>query len=482
MNYFRQLAEQLLPPILQPKAWNSYFDNAQISPRRGPIPGAPIRDTKRDLTPATRKELVRRARYLHRNSGFVREVVSNMAIYSVGDGIRPQAQTENADWNKKAEEYFKSWSARCEVTGRFSFEEVQSLVCRALDVDGEMFVLKTRDRFGLPSIQLLETHRIGGDEFADGYVDGVKLDPWGQPASWRVAEDTKTTEIPAGWLLHVFEPESVSAVRSAPTIQHSINHIVDEMELIAMEKHAVKENVDKTFILKTESGHLEEGTDFEFKTASELAEGTDPGALQNITGGKVVGLKTNESLEPYQPSRPSPTFTGFIQHLHRDSAMGILPYEFAADASKIGGASVRLVVGKADRRFSYRQLILIQRLIKPVWFYVIGDAIARGDLSPEPNWHKIACVTPRRASVDAGRESMQNREDVKIGLKTISDHYEELGADFGEELQRRGRDMKMILETAEKFGVPPQLLWGPIADVIAAETAAQAAVQGPAAP
>jgi len=143
----------------------------------------------------------------------------------------------------------------------------------------------------------------------------------------------------------------------------------------------------------------------------------------------------------------------------------VLPFEFTADSSKIGGAGVRLVVAKADRRFSDRQMILIQRLIRPVWFYVIGDAIARGELEPMPNWWKISAVCPRKVGVDAGREAQQNRADVEMGLKTISDHYEELGADFGEELQRRARDIRMILDVAKEYGVPPELLWKPVGDL-----------------
>jgi capsid protein len=68
--------------------------------------------------------------------------------------------------------------------------------------------------------------------------------------------------------------------------------------------------------------------------------------------------------------------------------------------------------------------------------------------------------------VDAGREAQQNRADVEMGLKTISDHYEELGADFGEELERRARDAKMIIETATKHGVPVDMLWKPSGGVM----------------
>jgi len=48
-----------------------------------------------------------------------------------------------------------------------------------------------------------------------------------------------------------------------------------------------------------------------------------------------------------------------------------------------------------------------------------------------------------------------------MGLKTLSDHYSELGADFGEEIERRASDAKLILETAGKYGVPVDMLWKP---------------------
>ena len=231
------------------------------------MPGVAPRDAKYDLSFAVRRELVRRSRYLHKNSGFVRELVGNMAIYATGDGIRPQAQSPDPAWNRLAEDYFKQWSARCEITGRFSFEECQSLVCRGMDVDGEYFVLKTRDRLGYPSLQLIEAHRVGDLVLSTDTTDGLLLDEWGAPYAYRVIEDSSfpanyteinTRDVPASQIMHVFEPEYASAVRNAPTIQHSINHVLDEMELIALEKHAVKDNCDVTRVLKTERGEIDD--------------------------------------------------------------------------------------------------------------------------------------------------------------------------------------------------------------------------------
>jgi hypothetical protein len=45
--------------------------------------------------------------------------------------------------------------------------------------------------------------------------------------------------------------------------------------------------------------------------------------------------------------------------------------------------------------------------------------------------------------------------------KTLSDHFQELGADFGEEIERRASDAKLILETAAKHGIPVEMLWKP---------------------
>ena len=462
MNRFKSIALRLLPPVLVPKAWGSPYEAANWSPRRGTVPGASPTDARNDLTPGVRTELVRKSRYLHKNSGFVRELVGNMAIYSTGDGIRVQAQSAKSEWNRAAEDYFSLWSARCEVTRRFSFEECQSLVCRGIDIDGEYFVHKTRDENGEPRIQLIESHRIGDEFGSKDTIDGVGLDAWGAPVFYRVLEDGgKARDIQAESLLHLFEPEWAGGVRSHPTIQHSINHVLDEMELLAMEKHAVKDNADVSRILKTARGELDDNGDFVVGQAGGNTDASDPVSLQRIVGGKLVALKPDESLDSFQSNRPSPTFTGFLEHLRRDSALGFIPFEFAADSSKVGGAGVRLIVAKADRRFSFRQMILERRFIRPVWAYVIGDAISRGLLPPIAGWWKIAIVGPKRVTVDAGREAQQNRSDVEMGLKTLSDHYAELGADFGEEIERRACDAKLILETAAKYGVPVDMLWKP---------------------
>ena len=469
MNPLRAILTRVLP-----RAWFSPYESANFSPRRGRVPGASPRDAKLDLTPGTRRELVRRSRYLHKNSGFVRELTGSMAIYATGDGIKPQALSADTSWNKAAEEYFARWAARCEITSRFCFAECQALVCRGMDVDGEYFVHKTRNADGLPRLQLIESHRIGDADGGDT-EDGIGFDAFGAPAFYRVLlDDGGCKDVPAHLMLHVFEPESASAVRQPPTLQHSINHILDEIELLALEKHAVKDNADVSRILKTERGELDEDGDFSLGKPATNDKPSEPSALQKIVGGKLVALKPGESLDSFQPNRPSPTFTGFLEHLRRDSALGHIPFEFAADSSKVGGAGVRLVVAKADRRFSYRQLILIERFLKPVWFFVIGDAIATKRLDAVENWTKVAFTTPRRVTVDAGREAQQNRADIELGIKSWAEHFAEQGMDFNEEMEIRAQNARALLDLAKKYNVPLELLWKPSGGVAATPVVGEA--------
>jgi capsid protein len=292
MNRLKHIAHLLLPPILVPKAWGSPYESANWSPRRGSVPGASPTDARSELTPGVRTELVRKSRYMHKDSGFVRELVANMAIYSTGDGIRVQAQSFDPEWNRKAEAYFAMWSPRCEVTRRFSFEECQALVCRGMDIDGEYFIHKTRDAQGEPRIQLIESHRVGDEFGSQETIDGIGLDAWGAPVFYRTLEDKgKPRDLPAASVLHIHEPEWAGGVRSHPTIQHSINHVLDEMELLALEKHAVKDNADVARILKTARGEIDDNGDFVVGGAASSSDSSDPVSLQRIVGGKLVALK-----------------------------------------------------------------------------------------------------------------------------------------------------------------------------------------------
>ena len=435
----------------QAGAWSSY-EGASHSTKRRMVPGATPTDNSQELNSSTRSELVKASRYVSKNSGVAKEIIAANQLYAIGEqGIRPKPQAGAESWKKKALAVWDDWSSYPSVCGRYSFVEIQRMVSRLIDEDGECFVLKTRVD-GKPKIQVIESHRIGSwDTKTDGYIDGIKFDKWGRPTSYCYKDNNgKIAHLKADTVLHVFDPERPSAARSAPSLSHSTNHLRDAMELLAIEKHAVKMAGDVVHVLNTENAASD---DSEFMPVADAGESTDPASLQRITGGKVVSTQAGETLNSYESKRPNSTFTGFLDYLDRDTTLGVLPYEFVVDPSKPTGAGVRLVVAKADRRFQWRSKLISYRLIEPLWFFVIGSAISSGKLTAPQGWHRVKCGSPRRVTVDAGRERREDREDVMAGLKNLGDHFEEQGKDFAEEIEQRAAELKMIEDIAKKYGV-----------------------------
>jgi hypothetical protein len=139
--------------------------------------------------------------------------------------------------------------------------------------------------------------------------------------------------------------------------------------------------------------------------------------------------------------------------------MGSVPYEFTADPTKAGGASVRLVTAKASRYFSQRQNIIIGRFLKSYYQFWLGTKINKGDLPSARNWWKCEWVCPKSVSVDAGRDSANERADLTMGRTLPSDDFQSRGMGFEKSIRKKARDLAYIEQTAKEFGIDPSRLW-----------------------
>jgi lambda family phage portal protein len=448
----------------------SNFESAKFSNKRSWIWSSWPQDFKKTMTVFDRMETTRKMRWLELNAGLIRQVLADMALYTVGNGIKPQAQSGDEMWDDSAEAYFKQWAARaCDITGRFSFFELQHICCRLMDRDGECFIIKTRGPGGEPRLQVIESHRVGNssnNEVPPGMVDGILFGPYGQPISYNVIRsDGSSRLVPANAVIHLFEPELASGARAYSPLQHSINNLVDMLEILSLEKLAVKTSSDITRTISRENPNFD-GTQSDFEAfgmkPQDYGDGmTDPSEASTFLGGKVLALAPGEKLESFESNRPNKTFDGFIEHLERDSLAGMLPYEFVANPTKAGGAVMRFVVAKADRKFSHRQAIMVQRFLTPVWGYIIGSAIKDGFLRSTECWTNVSWTTPKRVTVDAGRDSQQNRQDIESGLKTLTENYLEEGQDPKEQMRSNAAEKKYLIELSKEFDVPLSMLYKP---------------------
>ena len=449
------------PAAPAPQASYGDWQSIGVTRARRAAYGAEPRDLRRDLTPYDRLTMVRKCRWAERNSGLFKQILADMCLYTVGDGIKPQSHASTPEMQQRYEAYFAEKAKRIDITNRFSFYQAQSILLRGMIRDGDSFAAKVRNAAGEPKIQLMEAHRVGDPlegKVPEGMHDGIQFGPYGEYIAVNVyRSDGSSRQILAQSMMMVVDQEYASGARGVPLLQHSINSIQDEMEILALEKQAVKDNGDITRIIKKQGGVLDGDMSAELGAVS----GASYSNLANTMGGKLITLEPGESMDSFQSNRPNATFNGFIAALERDISMGVLPYEFVSDPSKIGGASVRLITAKAARVFGKYQNVIIEQFCVPTWGYIIGQGIAAGELPDDPMWNEVSWTTPKSVTVDAGRDAANDRNDVEMGLLSMSELYAQRGLDFRTEMDKRANDMAFIIEKAKAAKIPVWMLYKP---------------------
>ena len=450
------------PAAPQPQVSYGDWQSIGVTRARRSAYGAEPRDLRRDLTPYDRLTMMRKCRWAERNSGLFKQILADMCLYTVGDGIKPQSHASTPEMQERYEAYFAEKAKRIDITNRFSFYQAQSILLRGMIRDGDSFAAKVRNAQGEAKLQLMEAHRVGDplDETTviPGIHDGIIYGPYGEYTAVNVYKsDGANRQILAQSMMHVVDHEYASGCRGVPLLQSSINSIQDEMEILALEKQAVKDNGDVVRTISKQGGILDQDT------ANELGALNVPSytSIANTMGGKLLVLDQGESMNSFQSNRPNSTFVGFLAALERDIAQGVLPYEFVGDSSKLGGATVRLVTAKAARIFSKYSGIIIETFCVPTWGYIIGQGIAAGDIPDDPHWNRVSWTTPKSVTVDAGREAANDRADVEMGLLSMSELYAQRGLDFRTEMDKRAADMVHIQNLAKQYGIPFELLFRP---------------------
>jgi len=440
----------------------SGWQSTMFSNARRAIFGQAPGDLRQDLTPWNRMAMIRKCRWAERNSGLFKQILNDMVLYSVGDGIKAQSHASTPEMQEIYEAYFAEKGKRIDITNRFSFYNCQAILLRGMIRDGDSFAAKVRNATGDAKLQLMEAHRVG-DPLEEtvvipGIHDGIVYGSYGEYVAVNVYKsDGSNRQILAQSMMHVVDHEYASGCRGIPLLQSSINSIQDEMEILALEKQAVKDNGDVVRTIQKQGGVLDQDT------ANELGALNTPSytSIANTMGGKLLVLDQGESLNSFQSNRPNSTFTGFLAALERDIAQGILPYEFVGDSSKLGGATVRLVTAKAGRVFAKYSQILVEQFCVPTYGYILGQGIASGEIPDDPHWNRVSWTTPKSVTVDAGRESASDRADLEMGRLSFSEDFGLRGLDFKTEVHKRAADIAYIKDMAKQHGIPFELLFRP---------------------
>lgn len=447
------------------KRWftgSTRYDAAQISNARERVADA-TGDAEQELSQVQLAHILNLTRQAEANEGIIREVVNQIDIYTVGDGIRAQSASADESANDAFDAYFERWArSRVDSSGRFTLARCSSLVCRALLVDGEIYAVKQLNSRGAPELHFFEAHRVADtsrEPPESGWHQGIQFRN-GKPAAYRfVLDDGRAQDFPAESVIHVFEAHRPTDIHGVSPFQHALREIQDAKELLALvkKKGKLQETIaiavtGNRFAGQGSTAGLVDVSDAPATDPDALSSRSDPDALYRITGAKALLLQEGETAQSFAANSPSPEFFQAYEKLQKIALNGTLPYEFVVDPSAVGGAGVRLVVGKAARFFDRMQALVISEFLMPVRKFVIGSAIVAGKLPAVEDWTEAEWSVPKSVTVDAGREREQDRADVLNGFSTLSDYYAVRGKDFRRDLKLWARDARAIRAAEKQAG------------------------------
>lgn len=459
----------------------AHYEGAHSSPARSILPGI-IQSARRDLSRATRRELLRTSRALWKNNPLAKAVSERLITYTVGTGIRPEPTSSNAEWNKRAAAVFEEWAKRADLTSRLSFWKLQEIGFRSMLVDGDVFVVKTYGESGRPRIQLLEADQVGHQTYIPNGSkddDGVLTDANGRPRAYLVQErdglgSMKQREIPADAVVHMANIERPGQGRGVCLAAAALTTAIDLHDILSLEKGAVKSSGETTDIIKTENGEMPKfgeigGSYRNTTTATTGADSTQ--YYEAVFGGKAKLLKRGDEYVNFESKRPSPAWQGFVDFLAELICLSYNLPPSLVRQMKVGGADTRRDLATMQRVAEVWQATLAQQW-QLIWEYVIEAEIEDGALAgAPPDWRMTEWQFPRAPTVDAGRQAQQDREDVRTGNMTLQELCGQFGVPWRKHIRQLATEMSEILAMEKEFKLPEgcliqRLFGGPNAGVM----------------
>jgi hypothetical protein len=365
----------------------------------------------------------------------------------------------------------------------YGFQKGLALANNDMDRDGDILVIFTEDENGLPQVQYIPAHRVGqrtndsvltegeykGCEMHHGVITFQDTPVAYQILGHRAEEDMVVSTDEA---ILVFDPEINGFPRGIPLASFALNSLEDMMVSKTYEQQALMlashiglvetnpEGASNNIEGAIQSANWEASWDpIQTPDGPVPAHTLPPIQTQEVLGGVYKFLKSNtgSKLEAFKSERPSKEWTDFLDRLTREYCVGVpWPFELCWNPEKLGGASVRLVVGQAQRAVETRQRLFLpvaKRIIK----YSVAKLIGLGELPENDDWDNWSFTYPPEITVDAGRDEHARAENFKLGILNLSGILAEEGKELEFHLDERINEVVLrelkAKEAEEKYGI-----------------------------
>jgi len=412
------------------------------------------------------------ARDLVENFPQAREITRKFSLYCTPQEF--SAMTGDRAYNNIVNEYFHDWCKRADVSGRHSFRKLVQIGCEERPVDGDFgFILRRLD--DELKIQIVPATRIGNPNALTAqpvnYYQGVIVDEYGRPVAYQIYRVTRDgvyfdpEEVPASNFCHFFDPFRSDQFRGVSDFHACSRSARMLYAILEAEKTGVRFAAQQAALVFSDKAAANPRNLFTPNPSITLPNGnTQKNELSEV--GMIRYFGAADRIE-VMPSRPSQAFSGFVQHLMHEIAIGIgIPQGVLFGTQDFKGPSVRAEFAAADRVFVRHQGVLVDKVLDPIKNAVILDAIAREQIPPPPLQTGETMVQalkratrgewrfPPKITIDVGRESSANMNENRQGAKSLQEIAAEQGTDAFGRLEQIAMEAAYVKELAQKYEIP----------------------------
>ncbi len=416
------------------------------------------------LDPDTRRKLRERSRYEFANNCYARGAGLLWANAVVGSGPRPQLMGDDREFNKRVEWAFCEWAEEIGLAAKLRSMRVSRFV------DGEAFALL----HGNPNLAgpvKLDVSPFDAERVRAPYdsndpldVDGLKIDEYGNPVSYRVASTRlgdlsvdfcrygSRRSVPSSWdvattykaneVVHWFrrtfseqrrgEPELAVALPLFALLRRYTLAVVAAAEIAA----------DYAAVLSTNECAVEYGS-----KPPELPKWFDE---VEIARGSAMTLPEGYSLTQLRAEQPTTTYGDFKRELLGEIGRSLqIPVNLLlGDSSKHNYASGRLDWQEYARAIRLEQRecgVSVLRTIFAAWyreFALVERQSGRSALSPPP----VAWYWDGFEHVDPKKEAEAQAIRLRSNATNLAIEYGKLGLDYEDALRQRANEIKLLRE------------------------------------
>lgn len=347
------------------------------------------------------ERLVQMARNLEQNNAIMKKFLTEREINVVGEnGFNLNSQAKDYTngkleldtvGNKVIEEHWEKWSKAkyCDITGKFSFRELQRILEKTRARDGEVLIRIIRFKankenpYGF-SLQVLDPQRIDTSynvtlDNGNKVVMGVEINQFGKPMAYHLK--TKDTINPiigtygagnrervlARDIIHKFKAISQEQIRGVPE-GHSVFSLMANLE--EFQRAALM----AAKIGASSSIYLERTDDSGNSTIENLADMVEQDDeleefIMQVSPGDIRVLPRGTSFKSFDAKYPESNFVNYVQFMLKQIASGlnISYFVLANSLESVNYTSSRVGLISEQNGYKREQEWFIENILQPIY-------------------------------------------------------------------------------------------------------------------